>query len=154
MFAFQVQPEDPPPEEPRLQAASNRVSMSATQLGARPISALNMTSETLDPFLKWSCWPGGDGRVCSFYCNICGKWPELNEKCIYQFREIWGEAVAAAALLTLVVDALPQILICCNQITLFPNTVHRSRGKSQKSSCGAEIKSKFHQSQKSSKFHL
>lgn len=52
MFAFQVQPEDPPPEEPWLQAASSRVSMSATQLGARPISALNMTSETLDPFLN------------------------------------------------------------------------------------------------------
>lgn len=52
MSAFQVQAEDPPPDDPQLQAASNRVSMSATQLGARPISALNTTSKTLNPFLN------------------------------------------------------------------------------------------------------
>lgn len=52
MYAFQVQPEDPPPEDPRLQAASNRVSMPAAQLVARYISALNMTSLTWNPFLN------------------------------------------------------------------------------------------------------
>lgn len=52
MYAFQVQAEDPPPVDPRLQAASNRVSISATQQGGRPISALNMTTKTLNPFLN------------------------------------------------------------------------------------------------------